>query len=349
MHHPPIPTAHLPDLLRAMPKAELHMHIEGSLEPELIFDLAQRNGVALSYPTVDALRRAYVFDDLQSFLDIYHEGTRVLKTEQDFYEMACAYLARARADNVLHAELFFDTQTHTVHGQSAQLVINGLHRACEEAPQRFGMTASLILCFLRNLSEEAAFECLEEVLPLRDKIVGIGLASSEVGNPPEKFAKVFARARALGFRLVAHAGEEAPASYIWSALDALRVERIDHGVQAFQDAALMQRLAKERIALTMCPLSNVKLRVFQNLEQHNLGAMLEAGIVATINSDDPAYFGGYINENFTQTFAALGLHSGHAYQLARNSFEHSFLEPSTKRNYLERLDAVFDDFSQRRV
>jgi len=349
MHPPPIPAALLPELVRAMPKAELHMHIEGSLEPELIFDLAQRNGVALSYPTVEALRRAYVFDDLQSFLDIYHEGTRVLKTEQDFYEMACAYLARARADNVLHAELFFDTQTHTVHGQSAQIVINGLHRACEEAPQRFGMTASLILCFLRNLSEEAAFECLEEVLPLRDKIVGIGLASSEVGNPPEKFAKVFARARSLGFRLVAHAGEEAPASYIWSALDALRVERIDHGVQAFQDGALMQRLARERIALTVCPLSNVKLRVFPALEQHNLGAMLDAGIVATINSDDPAYFGGYVNENFTQTFAALGLHSGHAYQLARNSFEHSFLEPGVKRQYLERLDALFDEFSQRAV
>jgi len=349
MHPPPITAALLPELVRAMPKAELHMHIEGSLEPELIFSMAQRNGVQLTYPTVDALRCAYVFDDLQSFLDIYHEGTRVLKTEQDFFEMACAYLARARADNVLHAELFFDTQTHTVHGQSAQTVINGLHRACMEAPARYGMTASLILCFLRNLSEEAAFECLEEVLPLRDKIVGIGLASSEVGNPPEKFAKVFARARSLGFRLVAHAGEEAPASYIWSALDALHVERIDHGVQALQDATLMQRLVKERIALTVCPLSNVKLRVFATLEQHNLGTMLEAGIVATVNSDDPAYFGGYINENFTQTFAALGLHSGHAYQLARNSFEHSFLAMNVKRLYLERLDAVFDEFSQRRV
>lgn len=349
MHHPLIAKEHLPELLRAMPKAELHMHIEGSLEPELIFSMAQRNGVALAYPSVEALRRAYVFDDLQSFLDIYHEGTRVLKTEQDFFEMACAYLERARADNVLHAELFFDTQTHTVHGQSAQLVINGLHRACEEAPQRFGMTASLILCFLRNLSEADAFECLEEVLPLRDKIVGIGLASGEVGNPPEKFTKVFARARALGFRLVAHAGEEAPPSYIWGALDALQVERIDHGVQAFKDPVLMQRLARERIALTVCPLSNVKLKVFPALDQHNLRTMLDAGIVATINSDDPAYFGGYINENFTQTFAALGLHSNHAYDLARNSFEHSFLEASAKRRYVERLDAVFDEFSQRRV
>ena len=332
-----------------MPKAELHMHIEGSLEPELIFGMAQRNGVSLAYPTVDALRRAYIFDDLQSFLDIYHEGTRVLKTEQDFYEMANAYLARARADNVLHAELFFDTQTHTVHGQSAQTVIKGLHRACAEAPLRYGMTASLILCFLRNLSEKEAFECLEEVLPLRDKIIGIGLASSEVGNPPEKFTRVFARARALGFRLVAHAGEEAPASYIWSALDALRVERIDHGVKALQDAALMQRLVQDQVPLTVCPLSNIKLKVFSTLEQHNLRIMLDAGIVATINSDDPAYFGGYVNENFVQTFAALGLHSGHAYELARNSFEHSFLEMDAKRRYLEQLDVVFDEFSRRNV
>jgi adenine deaminase len=334
----------LPALLRAMPKAELHMHIEGSLEPELIFALAQRNGVALAYPDVASLRNAYQFNNLQSFLDIYHTGTLVLKTEQDFYDMTLAYLKRAAADNVIHTEIFFDTQTHTGHGLSADVVINGLHRACVDAQAQFGMTASLILCFLRHLSEQEAFESLEQSLPFRDKIVGVGLASGELGNPPEKFAKVFARARQLGFRLVAHAGEEGPPAYIWGALDALKVERIDHGVQAFGDTALMQRLAQDKIPLTVCPLSNLKLCVFKNLSDHNLGRMLDAGIVATVNSDDPAYFGGYINENFTQTFAALGLNSQHAYTLAHNSFEASFIDPSLRRNYIDRLNNVFESF-----
>jgi adenosine deaminase len=344
MHHKPISPDRLPDLLRAMPKAELHMHIEGSLEPDMIFAMGQRNGVPLSYPSVEALRQAYVFNNLQEFLDIYHAGTTVLKSEQDFFDMTDAYLARARADNVLHTEIFFDTQTHTGHGTSAETVVNGLYRACQEAPSRHGMTASLILCFLRHLSEAEAFECLEQVLPLRDKIVGIGLASSEVGHPPEKFAKVFARARELGFRLVAHAGEEAPPAYIWSALDVLKVERIDHGVQAIHDAALMQRLAKDRVPLTVCPLSNLKLCVFPTLKEHNLQRMLDAGIMATVNSDDPAYFGGYINDNFTQTFAALGMTSAHAYQLARNSFDASFIEPSQRQRYVQQLDAVFETF-----
>ena len=340
----PVDAQQLPLLLRSMPKAELHMHIEGSLEPEQMFALAQRNGVALAYPSADSVRAAYVFDDLQSFLDIYHAGTMVLKTEQDFYDMASAYFARAQADNVRHAELFFDTQTHTGHGLSAETVVNGLHRACVDAPARFGMTASLILCFLRHLSETEAFECLEQVLPLRDKIVGIGLASSERGHPPEKFERVFAKARKLGFRLVAHAGEEGPPAYIWSALDALKVERIDHGVQAIHDAALMQRLAHDRIPLTVCPLSNRKLQVYPDLTQHSLGRMLDAGIVATINSDDPAYFGGYINENFLQTFAALGLTSQHAYQLAWNSFAASFIDDSERRQHIDALDAVFESF-----
>jgi adenosine deaminase len=344
MNHKPVSLERMPELLRRMPKAELHMHIEGSLEPELMFAMGQRNGVALAYPDVGALREAYVFDNLQEFLDIYHAGTMVLKTEQDFFDMTCAYLARAQTDNVVHTEIFFDTQTHTGHGLSAETVINGLYRACEDAPQRYGMTASLILCFLRHLSEEEAFECLEQALPLRDKIVGIGLASSEMGNPPEKFARVFARARELGFRLVAHAGEEAPAAYIWSALDALKVERIDHGVRAFGDAALMQRLVHDRIPLTVCPLSNLKLRVFPTLAQHNLRDMLDAGIVATINSDDPAYFGGYVNENFTQTFAALGMTSQHAYQLARNSFDASFIADAARRGHVDRLDEVFASF-----
>jgi adenosine deaminase len=344
MQHKPVSSDRLPELLRRMPKAELHMHIEGSLEPELMFALAKRNKVPLRFANEQALRDAYVFNNLQEFLDIYHEGTMVLKTEQDFYDMTCAYLARAQADNILHTEIFFDTQTHTGHGLSADTVINGLHRACMDAPARYGMTASLILCFLRHLSEEEAFACLEEAMPLRDKIVGIGLASSEVGHPPEKFAKVYARAKQLGFRLVAHAGEEAPPAYIWSALDVLKVERIDHGVQAIHDAALMQRLAKDRIPLTVCPLSNLKLRVFPTLDQHTLKQMLDAGIVATVNSDDPAYFGGYINQNFTQTFAALGMTSAHAYQLARNSFDASFLDASLRDRYVQRLDSVFETF-----
>ncbi|RFO97810.1 adenosine deaminase [Rhodoferax lacus] len=340
----PVPLERMPALLRAMPKAELHMHIEGSLEPEQMFAFAQRNRVPLAWPSAQAVREAYVFDNLQSFLDIYHAGTLVLKTEQDFYDMACAYLQRAQADNVTHAELFFDTQTHTGHGLSAETVVNGLHRACMDAPAQFGMTASLILCFLRHLSEAEAFECLEQVLPLGDKIVGIGLASSEVGHPPEKFARVFARAGQLGYRLVAHAGEEGPAAYIWSALDVLKVERIDHGVQAMTDAALMQRLAQDRIPLTVCPLSNLKLRVYPSLTQHSIGRMLEAGMVATINSDDPAYFGGYMNENFTQTFAALQLGSQQAYQLARNSFEASFIGAAERALQMDKLDALFETF-----
>ena len=344
MNVKPVPADRLPELLRQMPKAELHIHIEGSLEPELMFALAQRNGLTMAYPNVEALRQAYVFDNLQDFLDIYHAGTLVLRTEQDFYDMTHAYLARAAADNVVHAEIFFDTQTHTGHGLSTDVVINGLHHACADAQAQLGISASLILCFLRHLSEEAAFECLEQALPLRGKLVGIGLASSELGHPPEKFARVFARARELGFRLVAHAGEEGPPAYIWSALDVLKVERIDHGVQAMNDPALMARLVQDRIPLTVCPLSNLKLRVFPTLAQHNLGRLLEAGIVATVNSDDPSYFGGYINQNFTQTFDALGLGAQQAYQLAHNSFEASFIDAARKRQYIDRLNATFEAF-----
>ena len=340
----PVAADPLPALLRAMPKAELHMHIEGSLEPEMIFALARRNGIALPYASVEALRQAYVFDNLQSFLDVYHAGTMVLRTEQDFFDMARAYFARAHADNVVHAEIFFDTQTHTGHGLEASVVVNGLHRACDAARQEFGITASLIFCFLRHLSEQQAFQALEQVLPYRDQILGIGLASSELGHPPEKFARVFARCRELGFRLVAHAGEEGPPSYIWSALDVLKVERIDHGVQAMQDALLMQRLARDAIPLTVCPLSNLMLRVFPTLQQHNLGQLLDAGIVATVNSDDPAYFGGYINENYTQTFAALGLSAQQAWQLAQNSFQAAFIDTPLRRQYQDKLQSVFDDF-----
>ena len=335
----------LPDVLRAMPKAELHIHIEGSLEPELIFALAQRNGLTLPYANVDALRSAYAFTNLQSFLDIYYAGASVLIKEQDFYDMAYAYFVKAEFDNVVHAELFFDPQTHTARGVAMDVVINGLHRACVDAQKELGISASLILCFLRHLTEQEAFETLEQALPYRDKIIGIGLDSGEVGNPPEKFARVFARCRGLGFRLVAHAGEEGPPAYIWTALDELKVERIDHGVQATQDAALMQRLAKDRIALTVCPLSNLKLCVFPDLAQHNIKQLLDAGLAATINSDDPAYFGGYMNDNFIQTFAATGMTAQHAYMLARNSFEASFIDASAKQVLISKLDACFADFA----
>ncbi len=338
---PSIAPERLPALLRAMPKAELHVHIEGTLEPELIFALAQRNGVALPYADVEALRRAYAFTNLQSFLDIYYAGASVLLKEQDFFDMAWAYLQRAAADNVVHAEIFFDPQTHTARGVPIDVVIGGLHRACMEAQGRLGVSASLILCFLRHLSEEDAFATLEQALPWRDRFIGVGLDSSEVGHPPEKFARVFARCRELGFHLVAHAGEEGPPEYVWTALDLLRVERVDHGVQSARDPALLARLAADGIPLTVCPLSNLKLRVFPTLAAHNIGRLLEAGLKATINSDDPAYFGGYMNENFLQTFAATGLGAPEAYALARNSFEASFLGQGEKQACMARLDQVF--------
>jgi adenosine deaminase len=339
-----IPAERLPELLARMPKAELHIHIEGSLEPELIFALAARNGVQLPYASVEELRKAYAFSNLQSFLDIYYAGASVLLKEQDFFDMAWAYLQKAAADNVIHAEIFFDPQTHTARGVDMETVINGLHRACTQAGPALGLSASLILCFLRHLSEEDAFETLEQALPLREKFIGVGLDSSEVGHPPEKFAQVFARCGELGLHRVAHAGEEGPPAYVWTALDLLKVERIDHGVQSSKDAALMARLARDRIPLTVCPLSNLKLCVFPKLADHNIGRLLDAGLVATINSDDPAYFGGYLNDNFIQTFAATGLAAGHAYQFAKNSFEASFIHESMKRRYTDLLDATLAAF-----
>jgi adenosine deaminase len=325
--------------LQAMPKAELHIHIEGSLEPELIFELAQRNGVSLAYPTVEALRQAYAFSDLQSFLDIYYAGASVLLTEQDFYDMTAAYLRRAQADNVRHAEIFFDPQTHTARGVAFETAIKGIWRACQDSP----VSASLIMCFLRHLSEEDALATLEQALPFRDMIIGVGLDSSEVGHPPEKFARVFERARGLGLHLVAHAGEEGPPSYIESALDVLKVERIDHGVRCLDDPQLVQRLVREQMALTVCPLSNIKLRVFDVMGEHNLRRLLDAGLAATVNSDDPAYFGGYVNDNYLAAFEALPLDVSHARQLARNSFAAAFLEPGQKQAYLAEVDRFFEE------
>ena len=337
-----IPRDRLPQLLCAMPKAELHIHIEGSLEPELIFALAARNGVALPYANVEALRAAYAFTDLQSFLDIYYAGASVLLTEADFFDMGMAYFRRAAADNVVHAELFFDPQTHTERGVPIGTVIDGLARAVETAQRELGVSGLLILCFLRHLSEAAAFETLEAALPHRSRFIGVGLDSSECGHPPEKFARVFARCRELGLHLVAHAGEEGPPAYIWNALDVLQVERIDHGVRCLEDPALVQRLAAERMPLTVCPLSNVKLRVFDTMADHNLPALLQAGLCVTVNSDDPAYFGGYLQQNFVATFDALPqLGPQHAYALARNSLESSFAPAGDKSRWLAALDDCF--------
>jgi adenine deaminase len=319
-----------------LPKAELHLHIEGTLEPDLMFELARRNGVRLPYPDAEAVRRAYSFTNLQSFLDVYYQACSVLIHERDFYELTAAYLARARDQGVRHAEIFFDPQTHTARGVALETVVGGIARALAEAEQR-GMTAHLIMCFLRDLSADDATATLEQGLAHRDVIFGVGLDSAEVGHPPEKFRDVFARAIDAGFRAVAHAGEEGPPEYIWQALDVLGAERIDHGVRCLEDRALVHRLGTDRIPLTVCPFSNVKLRVVDRLEEHPLATMLEHGLCATVNSDDPAYFGGYVGENLAGVARALRLDDGSLVQLARNSFEASFLDDATRARHLAEL------------
>ncbi len=339
---PHISRPHLLSLLRTAPKAELHIHIEGSLEPELIFELAKRNGITLPYADVEALRRAYAFTNLQTFLDVYYAGASVLITEDDFDAMAWAYFERAARDNVVHTEIFFDPQTHTARGIDMGVVIRGLDKAARRAEAELGLSVRLILCFLRHLSEEDALATFEAALPYRDKFVGVGLDSSEMGHPPEKFARVFALANAQGLHLVAHAGEEGPPAYIEQALDVLHVERIDHGVRCVEDPQLVARLARERMPLTVCPLSNVKLCVFDTLDKHNIPALLAAKLCVTINSDDPAYFGGYLNDNFVQLFESLPqLTAFDAYTLLRNSFEASFVDDEDKALWIEELDSVF--------
>lgn len=326
-------------VLKNMPKAELHIHIEGSLEPELIFELARRNQIKLPYVNVEQLRKAYAFTDLQSFLDIYYAGASVLQTEQDFFDMTAAYLLRAKKDNIRHAEIFFDPQTHTARGVAIESVINGIHNACVAA-QSF-ISTRLILCFLRHLSEQDAFDTLQIALPLRDKFMGIGLDSAEFGNPPEKFARVFAYAKSSGFYLVAHAGEEGPPAYIQSALDILHVQRIDHGVRCLQDATLTEYLVRKKMPLTVCPLSNVKLKVFENMQQHNILQLLDIGIIASINSDDPAYFGGYLNDNLIAVANALPMTLRHAKQLAINSFMSANLDDETRQQYISEVEDLF--------
>ncbi|MDO5653512.1 MAG: adenosine deaminase [Brachymonas sp.] len=329
----------LPQLVATSPKAELHLHIEGTLEPELIFALAQRNGVTLPYADVEALRAAYAFTDLQSFLDLYYAGCNVLRTEQDFFDLAWAYFERAAADHVVRVEPFFDPQTHTDRGIGFDVFMPGFIRAAEKAKQDLGLSCDWIMCFLRHLSEEAAFETLEASLPWRGHFIGVGLDSSEKGHPPEKFARVFARAGELGLRRVAHAGEEGPPEYVKSALDVLGAERIDHGVRSAEDPALMQRLAHEQVPLTVCPLSNVRLCVFPDLAQHNLPQLLDAGLCITVNSDDPAYFGGYVNENYLQlVHAQPQLKASHFYGMLRNSLQASFAPEADIARWQEALD-----------
>ena len=326
----------------ALPKAELHLHIEGTLEPELMFELAQRNRIELPFSSVEEVRRAYVFSNLQSFLDIYYAGCRVLVTEQDFYDLTWAYLERARAQGVRRAEIFFDPQTHTERGIAFETVITGIHRALHDGVQRLGISSGLILCFLRHLSEEAALRTLVEALPFTEWLLGVGLDSSEVGNPPAKFAHVYSRAAELALHAVAHAGEEGPPVYIRDALDLLHAERIDHGVRCLEDEDLVARLVEQQIPLTVCPLSNVRLRVFPELRQHNLKKMLDRGLRVTINSDDPAYFGGYVADNFRQTAEALELSRNDLIRLARNSFEAAFIPEEDRRRYLSEIAEIAD-------
>ncbi|MEM7500851.1 MAG: adenosine deaminase [Pseudomonadota bacterium] len=323
-----------------MPKAELHLHIEGTLEPELMMALARRNRVSLPFDSVDAVREAYNFSNLQSFLDIYYAGAAVLQTEEDFFDLTAAYLERARQDNVRHVEIFFDPQTHTDRGCDFKTVIDGIHRALLDGEARHGISFRLIMCFLRHLDEDAALATLSEAERHMDRIDGVGLDSSEVGHPPSKFVRAFTRAQSMGLLPVAHAGEEGPPEYIWEALDLLQVRRIDHGVRCLEDDALVSRLIDEQIPLTVCPLSNVKLRVFDSLEEHNLATMLERGLCVTVNSDDPAYFGGYVGKNFSSTQRALELSFADVYQLGRNAFVASFLPEDDKRRLLDELDAI---------
>ena len=327
-------------LIRRLPKCELHIHIEGSLEPELMLALARRNSVTLPYDSIDAVRRAYSFGNLQDFLDIYYQGMSVLITEQDFYDLAFAYLQRAHADNVRHVEMFFDPQGHTGRGIAFSTVVGGLHRAITDAERELGVKASLIMCFLRHLDEAAAEQTLDSALAFRDKIVGVGLDSSEAGHPPGKFRSVFRRARDAGLFLTAHAGEEGPASYVWEALDVLGVARIDHGNRSLDDPALVGRLARERIALTVCPLSNLRLRVIDDLTRHPLRRMMDKGLVVTVNSDDPAYFGGYVNDNYDAVSEALTLGRDEIAAIVRNGIEASLMPAAEKNSTLAEVDRV---------
>ena len=334
-------STHLKEIVQGIPKAELHLHIEGSFEPELMFEIAKRNNITLDYDSIDSLKKAYKFNNLQEFLDIYYTGAQVLVHEQDFFDLTWAYLTKVHSQNVVHVEIFFDPQTHTDRGVEFDIVIKGIRRALEQAREELNISYKLIMSYLRHLSEAAAFETLEQSLPYKDWIDGVGLDSSELGNPPSKFARVFEASAKHGYKLVAHAGEEGPADYIWEALDVLKVARIDHGNRCLDDEALVKRLIDSDMALTLCPLSNVELKVIQKMEEHPVAKMLEKGILVTIHSDDPAYFGGYMNENYYETAKALNLNKNQIMQLAINAFEASWLSAEEKVKHIERVKTYF--------
>jgi len=329
------------DWLNSLPKVELHLHLEGSLEPTLMFELAQRNNINLPYSSVEEIRNAYQFNNLQDFLDIYYQGADVLQTEQDFYDLTWAYLKKCQQQNVIHVEPFFDPQTHTDRGVAFETVISGISRALKDGQTKLNISSQLIMCFLRHLSEDAALETLKQAQPFLDKLIAVGLDSSEQGHPPEKFSRVFAAARELGLLSVAHAGEEGPPAYIWTAINDLKVSRIDHGVRASEDLQLLQYLVENKIPLTVCPLSNTKLCVFKDMSDHNILLMLEQGVCVTVNSDDPAYFGGYMTENFMALSASLALSKMQAKQLVSNSIDASFADEARKkqlRSFLTSID-----------
>ena len=328
--------------IKSLPKVELHIHIEGSLEPEMLFDLAKKNNVDIPFKSVEEVRKAYSFTKLQDFLDIYYQGMNVLQTEQDFYDLTYAYLKKSALDNVLHSEVFFDPQGHTERGIEFEVVINGITNALDDGYDNLGISSKLVMCFLRHLSEEDAFKTLEMALPYKNKIIGVGLDSSEIGHPPSKFERVFSKAREEGFLILAHAGEEGPPEYIWEAINLLKIDRLDHGNRALEDEVLVQKLVQMDMALTICPLSNLKLCVVKNLREHPLKTILNKGLKATVNSDDPSYFGGYMNDNFISITNALNLEKSDLVTLVRNSIDASFLEDLPKLSLMKKLDQYLE-------
>jgi len=328
------------EFIKRLPKAELHLHIEGSFEPELMFKLAQKNKIEIPYKTVEELKKAYNFSNLQSFLDIYYAGAKVLRTEEDFYLLTQAYILKCVENNIIHTEIFFDPQSHTSRGIEFKTVLSGIKKGLDEAKEKYGISSNIIMCFLRHLSQADAFETLKQSLPYKDSIIGVGLDSSELGNPPSKFEEVFKEAKKEGFKLVAHAGEEADVSYLFEALDLLDIQRIDHGVQAINSKELMQRLKEEQIPLTLCPNSNIELKVFKNYKEHNLKKLLDYGLNVCINSDDPAYFKGYLNQNFINVFENLDLSKEDIIKLVKNSFNSSFISDKLKEKYIKEVDKI---------
>ena len=336
---------YMKEFIEKIPKAELHLHIEGTFEPELMFEIAQRNKVRIPYKSIEKLKAAYDFNNLQEFLNIYYSGCKVLLKKQDFYDMTMAYLKKAHQQNILHTEIMFDPQTHTDRGVPFNIVISGIHRALVDAKKDFGITTKLIMCFLRHLDEESAFKTLEEAQPFYNQIDAVGLDSSEIGHPPSIFERVFKKARTEGYLLVAHAGEEGPAEYVWEALNLIKVDRIDHGNNSLEDNRLVQKLVKRKMPLTVCPLSNLKLKVVKDLTKHPLKLMMDKGLFVTLNSDDPAYFGGYVNENYLAIQQALDLTEEDIIQLAKNSFEASFLDEADKKKYISQIDKFVNSYS----